>query len=379
MSNIKKLKLASIAVAIILASIYLTFLIDAYTLNTWLKRAFIFCYFAIASCVCFCFYNKTSKRRYTLVPLICALVFVFIGQGLFMPTQAEHTICLESDENTASEVWFVDLKVDGKQESLSKLEINTVTGWTYSPEYDDYVFSPSQSTKENLLSFTVVGEEASLTFGSNSWSGKVRIFDEYGYDEILTLYSEDTSAGSVEHILNVKREYSVFQRIFYNTGAVIVLWFAFKVLFMLICGFGKKGGQSRCANLNVFTVYFLLASVFFKTLGEIYGITLPGVALFAVFAASLLLYPYAYRTLTMFKKMKIAEIILLFFVVFVVSFQTTAEIIFMKLDKVSVGFLDILTFIMAMALVAVPILQITLLIDKRTQKRFLGGEKIEKE
>ena len=35
----------SIVVFVILASIYLTFIVDVFTLNTMLKRIFIFCYF----------------------------------------------------------------------------------------------------------------------------------------------------------------------------------------------------------------------------------------------------------------------------------------------------------------------------------------------
>ena len=76
--------------------------------------------------------------------------------------------------------------------------------------------------------------------------------------------------------------------------------------------------------------------------------------------------------------MKIAEYVLLLFVVFVITFQTVAEVMFMELHKSTLTFTDILAFIIAMIIVLVPVLEITLFVDNHTKRRFLGGEKVEK-
>ena len=366
-------------IAIILASVYLTFLIDNFTLNTWVKRIFIFCYFIVVSCFAWHFYSKCKKYRYSVIPLICAVVLVLIGQNIFLPSRAEHTVYIQSvemlndeEQTVLGEVWLVDLKVDGNQEQLSKLELEDILGWSYYGEYDDYGFTSSQSNEPNVLSFTAVGEELVLTFGANSMPGNVRIYDENGYDTVLSLSSENTEDARTEHTLSIKREYSVFERILYSTGATIVLWFALKVLFLVVCKSSKRK-DSKCANLNVFCIYALLVCSLLKLFNSQYGIMFGGSALF-IGVIVLFLYPLASEVLPMFRKLKVAEIVLLFFIVFLITFQTIAEPIFMGMDKTKVEFLDVLTLIIAMAVAMVPVLEITLLIDKHTQNRF-GGEK----
>ena len=50
-----------IEAAIILASIYLTFIIDVYTLNTVPKRVFVFCYFLLMGHVALFLKKKLQK------------------------------------------------------------------------------------------------------------------------------------------------------------------------------------------------------------------------------------------------------------------------------------------------------------------------------
>ncbi len=245
MSKLKKLKFVVIFISIIFACIYLTFVIDTYTLNTWLKRVFIFCYFVIMSCLALYLYSKRLKHKYTLIPLLCAIIAVVLGQNLFLPKEAEHTVYIQATENTNSEhtfneVWLVDIEIDGHRKELSKLQMNDIVKWSYVGDFDDYYFLPTENSESNVLSFTVVGEEIKLIFGVNTWSGNVRIFDGEGYDEIITLYSENTEYDRAEHTLNVNREYSVFERILYSAGAVIVICFGFKVLFGIVFHFIDK-------------------------------------------------------------------------------------------------------------------------------------------
>ena len=246
MSKLKNLKFVLIIISVILAGIYLTFLIDTYTLNTWLKRAFIFCYFVIMSCLVFHLYNKKCKHKYTLIPLVCAIVTVFFGQSIFLPSESEHTIYVQAVETTSEEpefkeVWLVDVTVDGQKKQLSKLDIGDEVKWSYSGGYDDYCFLPSEEQNEtNVFSFTVVGNEITLTFAANTWSGDVRIFDDDGYDKVITLYNEDIENDRLDSTLKITRSYSVFERILYSAGAAVVACYVFKVLFWLVSHFIKK-------------------------------------------------------------------------------------------------------------------------------------------
>ncbi len=259
MSIFKKIKFVGVIVSIILASVYLTFLIDTYTLNTWLKRIFIFCYFVVVSCSAFYYYNKTKTRKFTLIPLLCAVAIVFLLQNTFLPTKEEHTIYIQSieieagsndekqdeadDEERIKEAWLVDLEVDGQNTALSKLLINDNRQWSHADDYDDYFFRPAYGEKDprdNLLSFTVVGNEIKLTFGANTWSGRVCIYyyendgKTIAYSEEISLYNEDMENDRLDKTLNIEREYSIFERILYSAGAVVVLTFAFKVLFLAV-------------------------------------------------------------------------------------------------------------------------------------------------
>ena len=206
----KNLKNIASFTLIILASVYLTFLIDTQTLNTWLKRIFVFCYFVIVSCASFYYYNKTKTKRFTLIPALCAIAIVFLWQNTFLPTKEEHTIYIQSIEIEESEnketegeepervkeAWFVDLAIDGEAVPLSSLLIDENRKWLHANDYDDYLFCPAHDgvtdPKDNLLAFTVVGNEIKLVFGANTWSGRVSIY-YYENDGKTIAYSEEIS------------------------------------------------------------------------------------------------------------------------------------------------------------------------------------------
>jgi hypothetical protein len=253
MANLKKLKFVIIFVLVVLSSVYLTFVIDTYTLNTWLKRVFIFCYFAAISCLALYLYSKNLKHKLTIIPLLCAFVAIVLGQNVFLPKEAEHTVYVQATENLNNEkafkeVWLVDIEVDGQRKQLSKLQPNGIVNWTYSDNYDDYCFTPSGETENdrtNLLSFTVVGKEIKLIFGANTWSGDVRIFDDMGHNEIISLYNENDEIDRAEHTLNATRSYSVFERILYNAGALTVMYFTFKVLVGTAFHFAGKRKKTK--------------------------------------------------------------------------------------------------------------------------------------
>ena len=237
----KNLKTIASFVLIILASIYLTFLIDLSTLNTWLKRVYVFCYFIIMSCLAVYIYRKYSKiSKYTLISLLCAVALVIIGQNVFLPTKGEHVIYIQSTEasdGNFQEAWFVDIEVDGEKKALSSLEINDKVNWTYSADYDDYFFAPGVNNG-NIISFTVIAKEVKLSFGTNEWSENVRVYDNYECDEIISLYSEEKSV--VDKTVSTAKVYTIFERILYNIGSIIVFTFVFEIVILFISKFIRK-------------------------------------------------------------------------------------------------------------------------------------------
>lgn len=269
MNTLKKLKLLVIGISITIASIYLTFLVDTQTLNTWLKRIFIFLYFVVVSATSFYYYNKTKTKRLTLIPVLCAIALVFLFQNTFLPTKEEHTIYIQSvkasdsaaeqskenPEKELKEVWFVDLEVDGQKKPLSNITINDNRQWVYAGDYDDYIFRPSydddNEPNDNILSFTVVGNDIKLSFIANTHAGSVSIYyyeyDEktLAYAETISLYNEDMTKEVLEKTLNIAKEYSIFETVLYNVGAVVVLTFALKVLLLAIMHFINKKKERK--------------------------------------------------------------------------------------------------------------------------------------
>ena len=241
MTKVQKLKTALSAVLIVLASVYLTFLIDSYTLNTFLKRAFIFCYFVVMSIVACYLYGKIRNHKLTVIPLVCSIILLALCQNVFLPTDGEKTVSISASEISSGtvfkEVWLVGIESDGNNVNLSRLELEKSTGWAYSGEYDDYYFAPlgnSEADKSNALTFTVVGNEIKFVFGKNEWSGNVSVTDENGNTETVSLSSDESDETTAVYLLETSKSYSSTERILYNAGATVVLTFAFKLIFVAL-------------------------------------------------------------------------------------------------------------------------------------------------
>ena len=256
MSIYKKIKLSGVIVSIILASIYLTFLVDTQTLNTWLKRAFVFFYFVVVSSAAFYYYCKTKTKKLTLIPLILAVAFAFVFQNTILPTKEEHTVYIQSiaceendvDGSSIKEAWLVGVEVDGKSYSLSSLLVEENRQWARADDYDDYFFRPSndEALADNLFAFTVVGNEIKMKFGANTWSGRISVYyyendgKTIAYSDQLDLYSEDAENDCFEKTLNIEKNYSTLELIIYNAGAVAVFTFVFKLLALAVMHYINK-------------------------------------------------------------------------------------------------------------------------------------------
>ncbi len=377
-------------------SIYLTYLVDFVTLNTFFERAFVFAFFILSTSILFYLFKRYVGLNFSLKLIASALLLslsvIILFKDSFFSEKTKNAITfeamIEDNANHAQEVWLAEIEIDGKSVSLSELNVLYNNGWHYMSDLDDYVYYPISSNNaenNNELTIEVLCKNIKIVFACNSWSGKVSYaLNSSNEFNTLELYSADNSVQSEQLSLDFSLMKSPWTVFFQLLGATITVFFFVYQLLVIInqrCLKRKKQtaiSQNFIENSFVFSIYFLLINIFLRMLETQYTYIPENITLNVGFFVLLLIFPYSSRVFPMFKKLKIAEIILLFVVVFIVTFQTTAEIIFMELDKTTISFIDISTFIIAMAIVAVPILEITLFIDKRTQNRFGGGEKIEK-
>ncbi len=226
--------------AIILASIYLTFIIDAYTLNTWLKRIFVFCYFVIASFSlfkCFSRLKLTNHNVISAIALLLTIISLIFLQSAFLPAKNEHSFYLHStlqdEEAEYTELAITDIKIDGETQVISKINTEVIGNWAYESANDNFILTPSESI-ENLICFTVVGENITFSFKTENPKRQVEIYDDYGYREILVLTDEGGSTVTTEHTINFGKTYSIAERIIYNVGVLIIMMFTYKIIIELL-------------------------------------------------------------------------------------------------------------------------------------------------
>ena len=218
--------------SICLASIYLTFLVDCYTLNTTLKRLFVFAYFLVM-CSVFVYLkhkfikvrNSTNRKWPTIILSgIISIAVLSIYQDTFLPSQVPTQISLTADGT--GEVWLTDLEIEGEQTPLSKLKLVSNDNWEYNTEYDDYVYYPNDVGQNNELILEIPGGHTRLFFAANEWSGVVTIGDSDGKTHRLDLKKNDKgNSGEVEYQNDYIRFYSILEQSLFTLSACIVLMF----------------------------------------------------------------------------------------------------------------------------------------------------------
>lgn len=251
---------------ICLTSVYLTFLVDIYTLNTTLKKMFVFGYFVVM-CTLFMYLKNrllkvTSKK--TISPLYTAVILVFsisvlaVFQDTFLPLVRSNVVTLRAEGN--GEVWLVEAEADGKSIPLSQLSTEEKYNWEYNADYDDYVYYPGEETEDNGLSIEIAGQDIKLKFGANSWSGSVVVSNSEGNTETLELYSE--GKGACEYLDRGVRQYTIFERVLLNLGALVLLVCAFDLIVTIVLRSKKTEGPTiRTHSDRVFLIAGTLLSI----------------------------------------------------------------------------------------------------------------------
>lgn len=226
-------------IGIVLSSIYLTFLVDAYALNTTLKRVFVFIYF-ITMCHAICALKRRVINKYSISMIIKIIVavlsggVVIVGNNFVLPAVQDMNITLTSsncEDGAYHEVWLSDILVDNQERQISHLEVDANRGWQYIKDSDDYVFYPSENgNNENYLSFHVTAKNVDLTFAHNAWSGAVEVGVDGENTTQLQLTSTDGSNDSLDYSLQADRTYTIWERILYGAGAWLVVAFIMDLL-----------------------------------------------------------------------------------------------------------------------------------------------------
>ena len=237
----KKVNLLLIALAIIFASIYLTFIVDVYTLNTFGKRFFVFLYFLVICSVIVILKKRLLKKRKTsnttcLVYLIIAALAVIVGHNFFLPRATTTTLSISAvpcDDGIYREIWLTSLRVDEKEIQLSKLPLDANQGWLYHEEYGSYVFYPDENSNNNAnyLTFETVGQKTELVFARNAWSGTVNIIENAADNFKLNLNGE---GNDVIHVVQAAKDYSALEILIYGIGAWICMIYLINILFLCI-------------------------------------------------------------------------------------------------------------------------------------------------
>lgn len=247
-----RIKTLFVELGIVLSSVYLTFLIDVFTLNTLVKRVFVFIYFITICHVIFALSRRVVKK-YNISRVVAASLvlisggIVIVGNNIFLPTAQDMNITLTAskcEDGAYREVWLSNILVDNQELQLSHFEIDGNQGWQYIKDSDDYAFYPNENgNNENYLSFHVTAKNVDLTFAHNAWSGAVEVGVDGENTTQLQLTSTDGSNDSLGYSLHADRTYTIWERILYGAGAWIVVAFIIDLLLGIL--FKNNGGSLK--------------------------------------------------------------------------------------------------------------------------------------
>lgn len=228
------------ALPILFASLYLTFFVDQFTLDTFGQRLLVFVYFCVMTVLAVILKRKKfiSNKKQIVSSLLLSAVIVALFWNTFIPTKTELPITLTAlpSETGGGEVWLTELSIDGVWTPLSELQVSENSGWLYHEEYDDFIYYPPDGqTAENTLCFSVVGREAELTFAYNSWSGAVAITDSTENGTTLNLHTTDEGQAAVDYYVTAPSQGITPKYALLTAGAVVVIAYFVSFLVWIMC------------------------------------------------------------------------------------------------------------------------------------------------
>lgn len=210
---------------ILLASCYLTFLIDTSTLNSNLQRLFVCGYFLLVCTILVLLRGKYLPRtqgwkaRFAAA-LVLALALTLCARHTVMPTVREATLELHA---SSGEVWLTGLDVDGVETPLSSLDAPRTKGWQYNADFDDYVFYTIEGEEDNCLAMDVRAGKVTLHFASSAWAGALSAGLAGQPAQDIQLHTEEEEQS--DHICELATGYTPAETALSLLGAWTVLTF----------------------------------------------------------------------------------------------------------------------------------------------------------
>jgi len=343
-----------------LVSYYLTWTIDKITLETDMQFLFVFIYFLVATYIVCLLLKKripgTKPKQNVLYLIVSGILSIAIiiscfdfFLGLYKPMKINITAVGTSVEmkegQKGTEVWLHKVTVNNKQVNLE--EILPTEGW----ENRDGVLLSYQNQPNTLtLEFSNV-KNITMKFLSHPWSGTV-IVDNGLQKEQLDLFNPDMEGSNVDLTLN-GISISSLNDYFISACCFVMLWGIFYTLLMI----------SKKNTGNFLALYFslflgLLASVY-KDLYFLHN----GIILSVLLIAFLLL-GYFYTQIKDKLVLNKSSKILLLFVCAIISFQISAQYLFMDVNQTSITLKQLSIYFLVVLIIIPLILLLYYVINK---------------
>lgn len=239
----KYLKFILKVILCLISSAYLTALVSARTLTTDLQVAFAFCYFMVLALVALACYRKylcdKSAQRTglkLLLSLTLALLCFFSCGDMLVPEAARATSVTvtatgaQNESAQGSEVRITAVRTNGSEIDLSKISL--ADGWQVD-EYGGLLCIPSEGPKSLEINFEKASQ-IEISFLAHPWSGMVRVQDG-AEDTVLDLFSPEATDRIYEVQSNTSK-----QSDWVNVAAIIFLTILFFSLMRLSEAFSRK-------------------------------------------------------------------------------------------------------------------------------------------
>lgn len=236
---------------IIAAAIYLTYLIDCITLNSNVKRVFVFFYFVIAAVVLVHLKNKHLKIRKKMQSrVVCgalAVLLLALFQSTIVPQNLKQIFTIQgAGQNSASEdgeIWLTGITADNGMVNLARLQTLKNSGWIYDSKNSALVLYPGKNRVVGTITFEVAGKSVRLRLERNSWSGIVQVTGSAGETNRTDLYTGQKNATPCYLEYQAEnRPINVGKKILLNFGAFLVLWWLLEAGYALLRKWLLKDG-----------------------------------------------------------------------------------------------------------------------------------------
>lgn len=278
--------------AVIAASVYLTFVIGEYMPDLPADQLLVFgCTAAVCACLVYAFgalRRKFPRRlRFTAVSFgfaaVSAGLLLTAFQGVLLPRNPEITVTLAALPADGGARWgdvlLVEAESGGREVPVRDLVVTDNSGWTYHEEWDDYIFSADseeQVRSGNRLTVYFAGDALTLRFAQNELQGRVRVTDSTGSFLERDLYAAGYESAPVEVALAAPAAFSLLELLVYQGGCYLVLLF----LAGWVCSLGLVENILR----SRFSLPLCMTAAFFLLFFHTPEITLEPLALAAVTA-----------------------------------------------------------------------------------------------